>query len=146
VTALRLYPIIPRNVRTATKDTVLPVGGGPDGQSPIFVAKGQNIGFDIYSLHRRRDIYGSDAEEFKPERWENLRPGWGYLPFGGGPRKCIGQQFALIQAAYTTARIVQHFERIESRDDRSWQELLTVTCASRYGTKVSLFPDSNSMT
>ncbi|OJJ30782.1 hypothetical protein ASPWEDRAFT_160541 [Aspergillus wentii DTO 134E9] len=136
---LRLYPIIPRNVRTAIKDTVLPTGGGPDGTSPVFVAKGQNIGFDVFTLHRRHDIYGPDAEEFKPDRWENLRPGWAYLPFGGGPRKCIGQQFALIQAAYTTTRLVQQFERIESRDSRPLQELLTVTCASRYGTQAALF-------
>lgn len=138
-TALRLYPIIPRNVRTATRDTVLPVGGGPEGNSPVFVAKGQNISFDVYSLHRH-DIYGPDANEFKPERWETIRPGWAYVPFGGGSRICIGQQFALTEACYTTARIVQHFAKLESRDQRSLQELLTITCASRNGTNVALFP------
>ena len=57
------------------RDTTLPVGGGPDGKSPVFVKKGQNINYTVYAMHRRKDIYGEDAEEFKPERWENLRPG-----------------------------------------------------------------------
>ena len=34
-------------------------------------------------MHRREDFYGPDALEFKPERWETLRPGWEYLPFNG---------------------------------------------------------------
>jgi cytochrome P450 len=137
---LRLYPVIPRNVRTALRDTYLPLGGGPDGQSPIFVQKGQNITFDIYSMHRRADIYGDDVDEFKPERWETIKPGWGYLPFGGGPRICIGQQFAMTEARYMTIRMLQYFEGVESRDDEPWMELLTVTCASKNGAKVALTP------
>ena len=43
-------------------------------------------------MHRRTDYYGPDADEFKPERWEVLRPGWEYLPFNGGPRICIGRK------------------------------------------------------
>jgi cytochrome P450 len=67
-------------------DTTLPLGGGPDGKSPIFVPKGQMVIYQVYVMHRRTDLYGEDAQEFKPERWENLRPGWQYLPFNGGPR------------------------------------------------------------
>jgi len=87
--ALRLYPVVPGNARFANKDTTLPRGGGPDGQSPIFIAKGSICAYSVYAMHRRKDIYGPDAEEFRPERWspkEGLRPGWGYLPFNGGPR------------------------------------------------------------
>jgi cytochrome P450 len=43
-------------------------------------------------MQRRTDIYGPDALLFRPERWapeENLRPGWAYLPFNGGPRICV---------------------------------------------------------
>ena len=32
--------------------------------------------YSVYAMHRRKDFYGEDAEEFKPERWETLRPGW----------------------------------------------------------------------
>lgn len=88
--SLRLYPVVPGNTRIANKDTILPLGGGPDEKSPVFVAKGTPISYNTWSMHRRKDFYGEDAEEYKPERWEKLRPGWEYLPFNGGPRICIG--------------------------------------------------------
>ncbi|UKZ80120.1 hypothetical protein TrVFT333_007885 [Trichoderma virens FT-333] len=83
--ALRLWPPLPSNMRTSNKDIVLPKGGGLDGQSPVFVPKGTDCRFSTYSLHRRKDLYGEDAEEFRPERWESLRPSWEYIPFSGGP-------------------------------------------------------------
>ncbi|EZF72480.1 hypothetical protein H105_05519 [Trichophyton soudanense CBS 452.61] len=135
---LRLYPVVPGNSRSAIRDTVLPRGGGPDGQSPVFVPKGTSVIYSAFSMHRRTDIYGPDALEFKPERWETIRPGWGYLPFNGGPRICLGQQFALTEASYATIRIMQTFKNIESRDPHPWTELLTVTCSSKYGAKVAL--------
>jgi cytochrome P450 len=67
----------------AVVDTVLPRGGGPDGKSPIFIPKKMMVMWSAYSMHRSEDFYGEDAEEFKPERWEKLRPGWEYLPFNG---------------------------------------------------------------
>lgn len=92
---LRLYPILPLFGRTANKDTVLPVGGGPQGTSPVFVPKGTSATINIHSLHRRPDIFGDDADEFKPERWASLKmlDHWSYLPFGGGPRTCIGRGY-----------------------------------------------------
>lgn len=60
------------------------------------------------------------------------------LPFNGGPRICIGQQFALLEASYATIRLMQKFHRVEQRDDREWQEFLTLTLASGTGTLVGL--------
>ncbi|KFY22430.1 hypothetical protein V493_06615 [Pseudogymnoascus sp. VKM F-4281 (FW-2241)] len=140
--SLRLYPSVPQNIRFANKDTTLPVGGGPDGKAPIFVAKGQIVAYNLYAMHRRKDLYGEDADEYKPERWENLRVGWGYLPFNGGPRICVGQQFALTEAGYTLVRLVQEFERVESRDSRPWLESLHLTLGSGNGVHTSLFPRS----
>lgn len=90
--ALRLYPVVPTNARQAVVDTVLPLGGGEDGKSPLFIPAGRAVAWNLYAMHRRRDLYGDDAEEFKPERWETLRPSWEYLPFNGGPRVCIGRK------------------------------------------------------
>ncbi|PGH13639.1 hypothetical protein AJ79_03487, partial [Helicocarpus griseus UAMH5409] len=87
---LRLWPVVPLNGRTAIRDTVIPRGGGPDGKSPVLVKKGTSLSYSVYTMHRRDDIYGPDAAEFKPERWESIRPGWEYLPFNGGPRICLG--------------------------------------------------------
>lgn len=40
----------------------------------------------LYSLHRREGIFGDDADQFRPERWNTLRPrAWTYILFGGGP-------------------------------------------------------------
>lgn len=137
--SLRLMPVVPGNSRQAIRDTVLPVGGGPDGRSPVLVKKGEFVVYSPWSMHRREDFYGPDALEFKPERWETLRPGWEYLPFNGGPRICVGQQYALLEASYATVRLVQTFPRIESRDDREWREWMTITLASGVGCKVALF-------
>lgn len=75
VTALRLFPPVATNSRQANKDTVLPKGGGPDGQSPVFIPKGTTARYSTHSLHRRKDLWGEDAEEFRPERWQTHLPG-----------------------------------------------------------------------
>jgi cytochrome P450 len=124
----------------ANKDTCLPLGGGADGKAPIFVPKGQEVMYSVYSMHRGPEIYGPDATEYRPERWEALKPGWAYIPFNGGPRICIGQQFALTEAGYAIVRIMQQFKEIESRDAEPFQELLTLTMASKNGAKVALTP------
>lgn len=145
--SLRLHPVVPLNSREATEDTTLPLGGGPNGRSPLFIKKGEVVEWDMYSMHRRKDFFGEDADVFRPERWlddpetgrKGLRPGWEYLPFSGGPRVCIGQELALTEAAYTTIRLCQTFGGIESRcDKKMWQEYLTIGCVNRNGAKVAL--------
>ncbi|KAI6782573.1 uncharacterized protein J7T54_003585 [Emericellopsis cladophorae] len=104
-------------MRTAVRDTVLPRGGGPDGLAPLFVPKDTPVRWSSHSLHRRKDVYGEDADEFRPERWEgSLRPLWSYVPFSGGPRFCPGQQLALTQLSYLLVRLFQAFESIEACD------------------------------
>lgn len=93
--ANRLYAIVPVNVRMATKTTALPRGGGPDGLSPVLIPKGMGIGFSPYHMHRDRDTYGVDANEFRPERWEGDKMkniGLAFMPFHGGPRICLGSK------------------------------------------------------
>ncbi|TKA83677.1 hypothetical protein B0A55_00297 [Friedmanniomyces simplex] len=121
---LRLYPVVPYNVRVALQDTTLPHGGGPNGDEPIGILKDTPIGYSTLVLQRRSDIYPSQAAGFPdylafvPERWDTWTPkSWTYIPFNGGPRICIGQQFALTEMAYTVVRILQAFERVECRMD-----------------------------
>lgn len=141
----RLYPIVSINSRQALQDTVLPYGGGPSGTAPILVPKGAYISYHHYTMHRRKDIFGPDAENFDPTRWLDnehssspLRPGWGYLPFSGGPRICIGQQFALTEASYVVVRLLQAFKVLESRDPEPWREKLSLVCSGFGGCKVGL--------
>ncbi|KAH7316614.1 cytochrome P450 [Stachybotrys elegans] len=136
--ALRLWPPVASNFRCANKDVVLPKGGGPDGQSPVFVPKGSGCRWVTWSMHRRKDLYEEDAEEFRPERWETLRTSWEYVPFSGGPRICIGQQFAWTMMSYLVARVFQTFRAIEARDDREMAIKLGVTTSLPNGCWVSL--------
>ncbi|PNY22929.1 Cytochrome P450 [Tolypocladium capitatum] len=90
--ALRLHPVIPTNAREARQDTTIPYGGGADGNSPLFVRKGVVVMYNLYAMHRDERVFGRDPEAFVPERWKDLRPGWAYLPFSGGPRICMGRE------------------------------------------------------
>ncbi|KAJ9637341.1 hypothetical protein H2199_007628 [Coniosporium tulheliwenetii] len=116
---LRLFPSVPINSRRATKDTTIPRGGGPDGMSPVYVPKGTEVNYSVHIMHRRTDIWGEDALEFKPERWTKRKSGWEFLPFNGGPRICLGQQFALTEAGYVIVRMLQRFDRIENLDTKT---------------------------
>lgn len=115
---LRLFPALAINGRSADRDTLLPTGGGPDRSSPIMVRKGESVVYLAYSMHRSEALYGKDPEEFRPDRWndrsmplyeDELTASWGYLPFSGGPRTCLGKEFALAQLSYTIVRILQKF-------------------------------------
>lgn len=117
---------------------MLPLGGGSDGQSPILVQRGTSLNLNIHALHRDRRAWGDDAESFNPERWEQGRPGWDYLPFSGGPRICPAQQRVFTEAAFILVRFAQRFSSIESRDQEPWTERLRMTVENRNGVKVGL--------
>lgn len=120
---LRLYPVVPINMRVAVRDTTLPKGAGKNGEDPIFVAKGTMIHYAIYWTHRDEAYWGKDSEDFRPERWDPssngpLGKGWEFLPFNGGPRICLGQQFALTEMGYILARLVQTYSHIGTNDHK----------------------------
>ena len=46
-------------------------------------------------MHRLKELWGDDAEDFRPERWVGRKPGWEYLPFNGGPRICLGREYSI---------------------------------------------------
>lgn len=49
---------VPANPRVAVRDTVIPRGGGTDGQSPVLIARGTPIVYNVSGLYRQKDIYG----------------------------------------------------------------------------------------
>ncbi|KAK4155400.1 oxidoreductase-like protein [Chaetomidium leptoderma] len=110
---LRMAPVVPLNDRVSLRDTVLPRGGGPNRDEPIFVPKGTQILIPTYALAMRPDLWGPDVDEFRPERWtENggRKFGFEFLPFGGGVRQCLGQQLARLKSAYVTIRLLQRYK------------------------------------
>ncbi|GMG36117.1 unnamed protein product [Aspergillus oryzae var. brunneus] len=146
---LRLFPPIPITGVEAKKHTALPLGGGEDGEAPILIPKDQLVIFFPYFMHRRRDIWGDDAESFRPERWAKSPPSWAYVPFSGGPRTCLGskfflfaplqaspniatEQYALIHASYVVTRLLQSFSRIRpAHPTNNWLSAETESERSR---------------
>lgn len=142
---LRLYPAVPFNVRFALSDTTLPSmhHDHPD----ITVVKGDAVFYATMAMQRRADLYPptsnafADPSEFSPDRWEHWQPRpWQYVPFNGGPRICVGQNFALTEMAYVIAKLVQKYERLEHRDDwRAQFHKVEIVGTPGRGVKVAMF-------
>ncbi|HEU4409567.1 MAG TPA: cytochrome P450 [Polyangiaceae bacterium] len=102
--ALRLYPPAALVDRLAIED--VEIGGYLlPRHSPLFICP--------YALHRRPDLW-PDPERFDPDRFtreaESKRHRLAWMPFGAGPRVCIGAQFATLEAQLLLAQIAQRFE------------------------------------
>ncbi|MBU8786931.1 MULTISPECIES: bifunctional cytochrome P450/NADPH--P450 reductase [Bacillus] len=102
--SLRLFPTAPSFSLYAKEETV--IGG------KYLIPKGQSVSVLIPKLHRDQSVWGKDAEEFRPERFERMNsiPKNAYKPFGNGQRACIGMQFALHEATLVLGMILQYFE------------------------------------
>lgn len=105
--SLRIYPTAPQFTLYAKEDMVL------GGKYPI--KKKQNVAILLPQLHRDKDAWGEDADEFRPERFEDPDkiPHDAYKPFGNGQRACIGMQFALHEATLLIGMILQKFHLID---------------------------------
>ncbi|TGO14020.1 hypothetical protein BTUL_0059g00050 [Botrytis tulipae] len=138
---LRLHPTAGYLRRVCHRDTILPLGGGPDGKAPFLVRKGSNITCDIHALHRDKSYWGNDVDDFRPERWETLRPTWEYLPFSGGPRIYPAQQMVFTDSAYIIVKVMQKFSKMESRDSRPWMERFRMAVENGNCVRIKLVQD-----
>jgi cytochrome P450 len=98
--SMRLYPPIHLSSRVAT--TELEFEG-------YRIPAGARVLFSIYLTHRSA-AHWDKPHEFIPARFENKPEPYTFLPFGGGPRNCIGAAFAQIEAKIVLARIFQQFD------------------------------------
>ncbi|GMS89053.1 hypothetical protein PENTCL1PPCAC_11228, partial [Pristionchus entomophagus] len=73
--------------------------------------EGDMIMTDSWSLHMDKEIWGEDAEEFRPERWleESSRPRVAFQSFGEGPRMCIGMRLAYMEEKIVLAHLMKNF-------------------------------------
>ncbi len=101
--SLRLYPPADVLGRQAIADCMV---------DRLFIRKGTNVFASTWVLHRDAR-YFADPETFEPDRWtdelEKSLPRFAYFPFGGGPRFCIGQSFAITEAVLALTALVQQF-------------------------------------
>lgn len=120
---LRVYAVVPLTAREADCDIVVPVGESYTDihgvvQHGIQLQKGDSIGIPVLAMNRAKDVWGEDALDFKPERWDNLpeaikdMPGvWSHLmTFIHGPNACIGYRFAVIEMKALLYSLVRAFE------------------------------------
>jgi cytochrome P450 len=115
--ALRLYPVFPIMRRIASNDTILPLGGGKNDDTPIFIARGTRLLSNFYRLHRNEVVFGPDVQQFIPDRLDSINPGaWEFMPFSGGPHACVGQHKASVEASYMVFLIARTFKTLEKRD------------------------------
>ncbi|MCJ1440711.1 MAG: hypothetical protein MMC23_001197 [Stictis urceolatum] len=136
---LRLHGVVSMTNRTCTRDTVLPAGGGPNGDEPMAILKDEKVFIYFYPSHRNEKVWGSDVLEFKPERWHDRKIGWDYVPFGGGPRVCIGQHHGMAEASYVLTRLCQRFDELEYTDDRNnYSKVIKLTVGAAHGVNVRL--------
>src|SRR5690606_13041478 len=115
---------------------------GPMGLDPVAVLKDTPVGYSTLVMQRRTDIFGPDAEEFRPERWENgwSPKSWTYVPFNGGPRICLGQQFAITEMQYVIVRTLQLFKAVEPRETIPQEIRSEVVITPAHPVLVSLKP------
>ena len=99
--AMRIYPPVPTVPREPTEATTL---GG------YRIPAGATVGASQWVIHRDERFW-DDPQAFCPKRFdsESDRPDFAYFPFGGGPRRCIGQQFAMVEAKLILARLAQQY-------------------------------------
>ncbi|KAJ6840397.1 cytochrome P450 704C1-like isoform X1 [Iris pallida] len=110
---LRLYPAVPVDGKSAQEDDILPDG--------FKVKKGDVLNYHAYAMGRMTYLWGEDAEDFRPERWiENgsFKPEsqFKFPAFNGGPRICLGKEFAYRQMKILAAILVHSF-RFKLRDE-----------------------------
>ena len=68
-------------------------------------------------MQQDQDSWGPDADVYRPERWEDLKPMWKYIPFLGGPRKCPAQQMMLAHHGYPLVIFMKEVECMGNRDE-----------------------------
>mmetsp|Transcript_61332 Transcript_61332/g.168352 ORF Transcript_61332/g.168352 Transcript_61332/m.168352 type:complete len:412 (+) Transcript_61332:170-1405(+) len=131
IEGLRLYPEPPVLIRRALEDDTLPEGSA--GMT-INLPRGADVFVSTWNLHRSPE-YWEEPEKYNPDRWDqefqnSAVKGWkgyrpsmvnglypdeqasdfAFLPFGGGTRKCVGDQFAMLEATVTFALLMRRFD------------------------------------
>ncbi len=97
--SMRLYP----PVWLVGRETKQPLDLGR-----VHLARGSICSIAPWILHRRHDVW-SDADAFRPERFLDAAPRRAYMPFGAGPRNCVGRDLALLELVLALAMLVRTF-------------------------------------
>ncbi|CAI9296539.1 unnamed protein product [Lactuca saligna] len=138
--ALRLYPSVPVDHKEVVEDDVFPDG--------TVLKKGTKVVYAIYAMGRMEAIWGKDCRDFRPERW--LRDGrfmsesaYKFTAFNGGPRLCLGKDFAYYQMKFVAASILYRY-KVVVVENHPVAPKLALTMYMQHGLKVKLCKRSES--
>ncbi len=127
--AMRLYPPAWITDRVALED---------DEFNGIKITKGDVIGLYIYGAHHSNKLW-DEPDKFNPSRFERDKMKsnhpYAYYPFGGGPRLCIGQQFAMVEMQLSLMELIKNF-KFELKEDHPIELSPLVTLRPRHGLKM----------
>ncbi|CAL2046261.1 unnamed protein product [Caenorhabditis brenneri] len=121
---LRLYPV---GWFACSRECVTPTTLGD-----VHIEKGVRIEADVMSIHRSKEIWGDDAEEFVPERWIDapVRHTMSWIPFGAGPRTCVGMKLGLSEAKTALAHLLRRYDLVTGSQTEKKLNILGCTTTS----------------
>ncbi|XP_062205545.1 cytochrome P450 86B1-like [Phragmites australis] len=132
--ALRLYPSVPVDHKEVVEDVVFPDG--------TVLKTGTKVIYAMYAMGRMESIWGEDCREYRPERW--LRDGrfmsesaYKFTAFNGGPRLCLGKDFAYYQMKFAAASILHRY-RVDVVEGHPVAPKMALTMYMKHGLKVTL--------
>ena len=135
---MRLYPPIVAMTRMVEKDTRL---GGVEEEDAVVIPAGTEIVLPVLMWHHEAEYSGNDTDEFRPKLFEGgvakacQVPG-AYLPFSTGPRVCIGQGFAMMEAKMVLAAILRSF-RFHLLPSYRHAPAIVVTLQPQFGMQIT---------
>ena len=136
--SMRMFPPAPRTNRECKQACAV--------TDELIIERGVDVSFPIFLLHRNPE-YWPNPDKFDPERFnpnnEQSYPTFAYLPFGEGPRQCIGKRLALLEAKMTLVAILKNFHFIRTTDTEVPLDLsVGITMSPRNGIKLSISSNS----
>ncbi|RAL50799.1 hypothetical protein DM860_015946 [Cuscuta australis] len=131
--SLRLYPPVTLLPRMAFEDFKL---------GDLHIPKGLSIWIPVLALHHSEEIWGKDANEFNPNRFlskpSHLQAARSsFLPFAAGPRNCIGQSYALMEAKIVLAMLISKFSFQISESYRH-APVVVISIKPKHGVQIRL--------
>ena len=108
----------------------------------LSIPAGTQLVLPVLAIHHDQDLWGSDANEFNPARVSDgiakaAKHPLAFMPFGFGPRICVGQNFALLEAKVVLAMILQRFSFVTS-PSYAHAPALAITMKPEHGVQVIL--------
>ncbi|KAL5080471.1 hypothetical protein RYX36_008892 [Vicia faba] len=127
--SMRLYPPATLLPRMAFQDIVL---------GDLYIPKGLSVWIPVLAIHHSEELWGKDANEFNPQRFASKSFMSGrFLPFASGPRNCVGQSFAIMEAKIILAMLVSKFSFTISENYKH-APITVLTIKPKYGVQICL--------